>query len=305
MSVNIPTHFVQEYSTNIQLLLQQKGSKLRPFVTSDTYVGKQASPVDQFGAIAMQDVTSRFAAMGRVDAPTDRRWVFPVDSDLPQLIDSFDKLRLLTDPESAYVQNAVFAAGRRMDDHIIDNLFADAKTGENGGTTTSFGTTTTATTGGRNVAVAHGAAAAAGLTVAKLREAKRALMEFEVEVDTDPLICIVNSKQHDDLLAEAQVISTDFNDKPVLVEGKITRFLGINFIHSERVDTGTDDAAGTSRMTPVFAKSGMHLGLWNDITTDIDQRKDLQGLPWQAYVYMTAGATRLEENKVIRVWSRE
>jgi hypothetical protein len=103
MSVNLPTHFVQQYSTNIALLLQQKGSKLRNTVMTGNHVGKQASPVDQIGKVEMQVVASRFAPMGRVDAPTDRRWVFPSDFDLPQLIDDFDKLRLITDPSSAYV----------------------------------------------------------------------------------------------------------------------------------------------------------------------------------------------------------
>ncbi len=100
MSINIPTHFVQQYSTNIELLLQQKGSKLRNAVTVGSYTGKAASPVDQIGAIETQAVSSRFAPMGRVDAPTDRRWVYPSDYDLPQLSDSFDTLRLLTDPSS-------------------------------------------------------------------------------------------------------------------------------------------------------------------------------------------------------------
>lgn len=290
MSVNIPTHFVQQYATNIQLLLQQKGSKLRPYVMMGSHVGKQASPVDQIGSIAMQAVTGRFQAMGRVDAPTDRRWVFPSDFDLPQLIDSYDKLRLLTDPQSSYVQNAVFAAGRQMDDLIIDSFFGTAKTGETGSTSTTF-------PAANQVAVTFGASGNTGLTVAKLREAKRLLMSYEVDVDMDPLTCIVTAKQHDDLLAETQVISTDFNDRPVMVEGKITRFLGINIIHCERLDTD----GSSFRRVPVFAKSGMYLGLWNDITTDIDQRKDLQSLPWQAYVYMTAGATRLEENKTIEI----
>lgn len=304
MSINLPTFYVQQYATNIQLLLQQKGSKLRDKVTVGSYVGKAASPVEQVGSIAMQPVTSRFAPMGRVDAPTDRRWVYPSDFDLPQLIDQFDKLRLLVDPASSYVQSAVYAAGRQMDDIIISAFFGDAKTGETGATTTQFGTTVT-TSGGRNVAVAHGAAAASGLTVAKLREAKKRLMASQVDIDTDPLCAIVTAAQHDNLLAEAQVISTDFNERPVLVDGKVTRFLGIDIVHCERLTTGTDDAAGTSRAIPIFAKSGMHLAMWNDLTTDITQRKDLQGLPWQAYVYMTAGATRLEENKVVRVWCRE
>lgn len=304
MSVNLPTHYVQQYSTNIQLLLQQKQSKLRGKVMSGSHVGKQASPVDQFGSIAMQPVTNRFAPMGRVDASTDRRWVFPSDFDLPQLIDSFDKLRLLTDPNSAYVTNAHQAANRQFDDLIIDALFADAKTGEAGGSTAQFGTTLTSSAG-RNVAVAHEAAAATGLTVAKLREAKRQLMANQVDLESDPITAVVTAKQHDDLLKEAQIVSLDFNDRPVLVEGLVVRFLGIDIVHCERLDTGTDDATGTSRMVPVFAKSGMYLGIWNDITTDIAQRKDLQGLPWQSYVYLTAGATRLEENKTIRVWCRE
>lgn len=289
MSVNIPGHYVQQYATNIELLLQQKGSKLRNYVTSKSYVGKQASPVDQIGAVEMQSVTGRFQAMGRVDAAVDRRWVTPSDFDLPQLLDSFDKLRLLTDPESSYVQNAVFAAGRKMDDLIIGAFWGSAKTGETGSASTAF-------LAGNQIAQGFGASAATGLTVAKLREAKRLLMSHEVDLDTDPITCIVTAKQHDNLLAEAQVISLDFNDRPVLVEGKLQRFLGINFVHCERLVTD-----GTYRRVPVFAKSGMHLGIWNDVVTDVCQRKDIQSLPFQAYVYMTMGATRLEEKKTVEV----
>jgi hypothetical protein len=307
MSINLPTHYVQQYSSTVSLLLQQKESKLSGRVTVGSYVGKQASPVDQIGAIAMQSVSSRFAPMGRVDAATDRRWVFPSDFDLPQLIDSFDKLRLLTDPASSYVQNAVAAANRQKDDLIIDAFFGTAKTGETGATSTTFGTSTTASNAGRNVAVAFSAAAATGLSVAKLKEAKRYLMAKHVDVESDPLTCVITSEQHDDLLGEMQIISSDFNggDRPVLKDGIVTRFLGIDFVVCERLDTGTDDASGTSRAVPLFAKSGMHLGMWNDVTTDIAQRKDLQGLPWQAYLYMTAGATRLEEDKIVRIWCRE
>jgi hypothetical protein len=45
----------------------------------------------------------------------------------------------------------------------------------------------------------------------------------------------------------------------------------------------------------------MHLGIWDEVATDISKRTDLQGLPWQAYVTMTAGATRLEEAKVVQI----
>lgn len=297
MSINVPTHYAIQYSQNIQLLLQQRGSKLRGSVMTGSHTGKQASPVDQYGAIVAQRVTSRFAPMGRVDAPADRRWVFPVDYDLPQLIDSFDKLRLLTDPASAFVENGSYAMGRAMDDEIIAAFFGTNQTGETGSTATTFATST------QTVGVNTGGTAS-NLNVAKLRAAKKILMANEVDLDNDPLTCIITSTEHDSLLNEIQVVSTDFNEKPVLVEGKVTRFLGINFITCERLTTATDDQSGTSRQIPLYARSGMYLGMWNDISTEISRRNDLQGLPWQAYAYGTFGATRLEEKKVVRIWCR-
>ena len=293
MSINLPTHFVQQYSTNINLLLQQQGSKLRGAVTSGSHTGKAASPVDQIGKVEMQPVTSRFAPMGRVDAPTDRRWVYPSDFDLPQLIDSFDKLRMITDPESAYVQNAVYAAGRQMDKLILQAFFGTAKTGENGGTSTSF-------TSGNEVDVAVGGANSA-LNVAKLKAVKELAMSKHIELDREQLYCVITAKDHAALLNEIQVVSTDFNNRPVLVDGKVQQFLGINFIHCELAETVL---AGTNEVTlPVWVASGMYLGIWNDIENSVSKRNDLQGEPWQLYTRMTAGATRLEEDRVFAIES--
>ena len=298
MSVNIPTHYVQQYSSNVALKLQQMGSRLRGAVSVNTYVGKQASPVDQFGAVTAQRVVGRFNPMGRVDATTDRRWVFPVDYDLPQLLDSFDKLRLLTDPESVYVQNAVHALGRAMDEEILTGIFGTNKTGEAGTVNTAFGT-------GQVVGVLQGAAAATNLTVAKLKEAKRILMSRNVDLNTERIYAALNATNHDSLLDEIQVISSDFNGgEAVLKEGRLMRFLGIDFIHTELLTTGTDDQSGTSTQVPVWAQSGVHLGLWNDIKTSISTRHDLQGEPFQAYVMGTFGATRTEEEKVVKIWAR-
>ncbi len=290
MSVNIPNHFSQEYATNVQLLLQQKGSRLRGAVMEGSHKGEQASPVDQIGKIEMQEVTTRFGAMGRVDAATDRRWCLPTDFELPQLIDSFDKLKMITDVESSYVQNAVQAAGRQYDNSIISAFFGTAKTGKTGSTSTTF-------PAAQQVAVNHGSSGNVGATVKKLREAKKILMAADVDIDADPIYAAVTAKQHDDLLAEAQVISTDFNDRPVLTEGKIIRFLGINLIHTELLDV---DGSSYRRM-PVWAKSGMHLGVWNDIKANVSIRNDLSSLPFQAVVSMSCGATRLEEEKIVEI----
>lgn len=295
---NLQNLYVQQYNANIQLLLQQRGSRLRSAVMTGTHVGSQAAPVDQVSPITANKVNQRFAPITRTDAGMTRRWAFPVDYDSAQLVDSFDKLRIVNDPTGHLVMNATYALGRAMDAEILASFFGSAATGVNGGSTVALPSA-------QIVSVAQGSASASGMSVAKLREAKRILMANEVDLEFDPLFCAITSKEHDALLAEVQVIDADYNGgKPVLEEGKITRFLGINFIHTELVQSGVDDAAGTSNLIPIWAKSGMHLGLWNDIETKISQRDDLQGLPWQAYAKATVGATRLDEKRVVKVYCR-
>lgn len=295
MSVNLPTHYVQSYSTNIQMLLQTRGGKFRAAVTTGSYVGKQASPVDQIGAVEMQAVTTRFAPMGRVDAPTDRRWIFPSDFDLPQLIDQFDKLRMITDPESAYVQNAVKAADRQFDRLIINAFTGTAKTGEQGATSTSF-------TAANEVDVAVGGANSR-LNVAKIKAVKELMESNDVDFETEEAYIGITAKDHSALLKDIEIIGKDFKngEAAVLKDGRVTEFLGFKFIHSQLVETLL---AGTNEVTlPVWVKSGMHLGVWNEIENSVDRRNDLQGRPWQLYTTMTAGATRLEENKVYAIES--
>ena len=295
MSANIPAHYVREYSTNVQLLLQQKGSKLRGTVTEGSHIGDAASPVDQIGAIEATQVTSRFAPMGRIDAAMDRRWVFPTDYEAPQMIDKFDKLRLLTDPESQYVTNGVYACGRKLDYLIISAFLGTAKTGVNGGTSTSF-------TSGNEVDVATGGPNSR-LNVAKLHAVRELILANYIDMEEDPIYVGLTAKDDSALLKEIEIISKEFKggDAPVLRDGKLERFLGMNFVHCELIESV---AAGTNEVNvPVWAKSGMHLGLWNEINARIDPRPDLSGVPWQAYVCMTAGATRLDEKKVFNIES--
>lgn len=298
MSVNLPSHYTISFSNNISLLLQTLGQKLRMCVTEAPYVGKQSAVVDQIGQVDMQPVAGRFAPMGRVDATLDRRWVTPADFDLPQQIDSFDKLRLVTEPESKYVQNAVIAAGRQMDRTILTATTAVAKTGEQGGTNTSFNANNTITVsiGGTN----------SRLNVQKLLGVKEKMRAQFVDFDNDEIYMPLVAKDESALLNEIQIVSRDFNDpsdKPVMKDGKVMRFLGINFVYCELAESVMSAGGGTRIDVPVWAKSGMHLGVWNDIQTSIDRRVDLQGIPWQSYVYMTIGSTRTEENKVYVIQS--
>ena len=295
MADNIASVYAVQYGTNISLLLQQKGSKLRQAVQTGSYKGKASEVVTQYGATSARAVSTRYSPIVPVNTPNNRRWVFPEDFDWADLIDNFDKLRLLADPQSAYSQNGLYAMGRAIDDVIISGIFGTNKTGEAGGTSTVFDVTN------QQVAVNYAASGNVGLTVDKLREARRILMENEVDLDAEPVYCAISAEQHDDLLGQIQVVSSDFNsDTPVMKDGKVMQFLGINFIHSERLPLSS-----TFRRCPVWVPSGVHLGMWNDIMSDITQRRDLSSHPYQVYLMGTFGATRTEEKKVVDILCAE
>lgn len=284
-------HYVQEYNSNLILLSQQQGSLLAGTVMNGTHKGESASPVDQLDSLEVRDNPSRFSPIQFSDAPTARRWVAPVPSDLAQRLDSFDERKLLADPKSKYVENGSYAFGRRYDQHIIDALFATAKTGKTGSDSTVFDTNMV-------VAVGTGAAAATGMNVAKLLAALELLKGRKVDLRRESPTCIISAKQETNLINDIRVASKDYSNTMVMENGYIRRFLGINFIQMEML--GVD--GNSYRRCPIYLKSGMHLGKWmEEWRSKVSQRDDLTGQPWQVYQYMMAGATRLDEDKVVEV----
>ena len=51
---------------------------------------------------------------------------------------------------------------------------------------------------------------------------------------------------------------------------------------------------------PVWMRSGVYLGLWKDLTAKVDERPD-KSYALQVYTCMTAGATRTQLGKLIRI----
>ena len=313
MSFNVSTAFVQQYATNVQMLLQQQGSRLRTAVQNMKFQGKAASMAEQFGSVSPVRNQARHSDTPLISTPQDKRWIYPNDYDWADLIDNQDKLRMLIDPTNSYAMAGAWAMGRAIDDELINGFFNSNNTGENG--TSATGLLSAFNSGSQMVGATVGGSAATGLNIAKLRAAKRKLLEAYVDTDNDPLYAVISAKQHDDLLNEAQAISLDYNTKPVLMDGKISAFMGFNFIVTERIPggggfntaintsiaTGSTDGTyttGSRWMVPVFSKSALALGMWNDITTSIDRRADKRN-SYQVYVTGTFGAARMEEKKCV------
>ena len=284
MSDQVNVAFVQQYANNVAHLLQQKGSKLRDSVMTGTATGKAAKVVEQVGAVNAVKRTTRHADTPLISTPHSARWTFPVDYEWADLIDDQDKVRMLINPQSPYAVNGAYAMGRAIDDEILGAFFGTSKTGENGSTDEAFsGNTVSAGTTG-------------ALEIGQLLEGKRILMENEVDLDNDQIYMAITAEQHEDLLGMTQLQTIDSNSTKVLVDGQVRSFLGINFVTTQRLDT----SVAASQDCPMWAKSGMHLTVWNDIATKIEERAD-KSFATQVYVKGTFGATRLELGKVVKI----
>tara|TARA_B100000214_G_scaffold363869_1_gene329828 strand:- start:304 stop:1164 length:861 start_codon:yes stop_codon:yes gene_type:complete len=282
MSVQITTAFVEQYKSNVFHLAQQKGSKLRDAVRTESIVGKSHF-FERIGSTAAVKRTSRHADTPRVDTPHSRRKVTMDDYDWADLIDDSDKVRLLISPQSEYAKAGAYAMGRTMDDVIIAAATGNAFGGVSGGSTIAL-------PAGQKIA--HGST---GLTIAKLISAKETLDAANVDPD-EARVLVCSAKQISDLLGTTQITSADFNSVKALVQGDIDTFMGFKFIRSERL--GTD--SNGNRQVLAFTNSSIGLALGKDIQTKISERAD-KNYSTQVYLCMTIGATRVEDEKVVEI----
>lgn len=291
MPDNITVAFVSEFKANTELLLQQEGSRLRSMVSTGSHTGKAASIVEQFGSATAQEKTGRHADTPLLDISQDKRWVFPTDIEWASLIDNEDQLRALIDLTSPYARAGAAAMNRKIDDMILTAVFGTNYTGENGTTSESFGTLGTGT---YDVANSVGGTASS-LNVAKLQKGIRILMTANKGELMEPVYGAISSYEHDALLKEVQVVNKDYGASATLVDGRVKRFMGVDFVITERLNITSGD-----RLVPLWMKSGLYLGVWNDITAEITKRAD-KSYATQVYLAMTVGATRTQLGKSVRI----
>ncbi len=291
MPDSITVASVQQYRSNVEMLLQQTDSRLAGAVTVGSYVGKAASTVEQFGSATAVQRTSRHADTPLLDLSQDKRWVFPTDYEWASLIDKQDQLRAIVELTSPYAMAGAAAMNRVKDDIILAAIFGTNYTGENGTTAETFGTVGSGT---YDVGVNTGGTASA-LNVAKLQSGIQKLMLANKGELNESVYGAISSYEHDSLLKEMQVVNKDYGNSAVLVDGKVKRFMGVDFIITERLTVTSGN-----RLIPLWLKSGMHLGMWDEVRAEIGPRAD-KGYATQVYLAMTLGATRTQLGKQIRI----
>lgn len=283
---DISTAFVKQFGSNLDFLVQQKGSLLRNAVRLETVTGEEAY-FDQLASTAAIKKTVRNSDTPLIKSDHRRRRVSMYDYEWADLIDKEDKLKMLIDPQSDYAVNAAWALGRSIDDAIIETFANTAYAGKAGGTSTPF------------TAANIVSAGATRLTLQKLLDAKLILDRADVDPNEARYIAIT-ATQLSDLLNISEIKDADFNTVRALVRGEVDTFLGFKFIICNRLATN----GSGHRICPMWVKSGTLLALSKDISTRMSERSD-KSYSTQVYACMSIGATRMEEEKCVQILCTE
>lgn len=284
----VQDHHVLHFTTNVELLLQQRQPRLAGAVDTAGYQGDRAQVIKQFGEVEFEPFAAG-AAEGQWKGDTKwsaiehhQRWVFPGDYALSLPAAKGDDIRSLGDPRSSYAEAMRAAYARKYDDLVIAAALGPAKTGR------YDDLKDTALPAAQIIDVAG------GLTIDKLIAAKEKLIAAGNDPG-EPRFFACSEKQLSDLLKDAKVQSADYNTVKALVKGEVDTFVGFKFISTERLKL-----TATKRACFAWVKSGLHVGTWNGLETHIDRRTD-KNYAWQIWMSFTMGATRTQEKKIVQV----
>jgi hypothetical protein len=293
MSANSPVFYSVQYASAVELLSQQLTPRIANSFTPMTAEGKSATVVDQIDAIEADERTTRYDDIVPGDPAQTRPWVFPRHFDKAVFLDTIDQVRMNANPQSQYVQAVVAAINRKMDDEGIRAFFDARLTGENGTTSENFAS---AMQVGTNVG-----GTSSGLNVEKIQSALEILRALEVGLeDNEQINCVISPKQERNLMNEIEVTSSEFTAKRIIDSGTMvgSNFMSINWIISNRLLVD----GSSLRRVPFYTKRGMAFSTWGGgRKTNVTQRMDKRGLPWQVYTEGHFGAVRRDAKRVVEI----
>ena len=299
---DIEQNYQIKYSTKWGAYLQQEASRLEKYVTMETGLSGKVVMFDQYGLLDFEEKTERMRATALSDAPTTRRCMHPHIFTRAIGFDEFDakKLANIDVPVSKTIESLRAAAGRKMDQIMLNGFLGTCYTGEYGTKAVEFKSSQII-----EPDYAEGSTAGPGtLTVAKLRKALSMLQKAEAWNEErraygDELVLACTAEQINSLLQEPEVASFDYNTARALVEGKIDTFLGFKIIRTEQLPL--QDGI---RECLAWVKSKAQFGIWDDFRVKLSVRDDLDET-LQIRAKFACGATRLQEEAFVKILCTE
>jgi hypothetical protein len=286
--------YATQYGAHVYRMAQQSYSVLRPFVRVEEMKGEKRS-FDRVHPTEVVEIEDKYSTTELVHTVFSRRTVHAKEYGWADQIDWQDDLNILCDPASDVVAMGAAAIGRKLDQIIIQKAFIDpAFEGKDG-------TTSVALPDSQKIPITWGASENVGLTVAKLLEVRSRFGAADIDVDNPAnQICMaVTQKQLDSLYASVDISNKNYSAISDLIDGKSKTLFGINIIKTSLLP-GTSVSGGTSRTCAAWVKSGVVCVIPKDLKMKISERDDMWG-NWQAMTTFKAGATRLEDAKVLQI----
>ena len=284
----IPNHFVTQFDSDVQLVMQQTKSRLEDTVTPHPGIVGSSKAVDRMGEVEPEEMTERHGDTRITEADHQRRYIDLRDYNVALLLDKADEWKILADPTNKYTQGSVAGMNRKKDKVIIAALFGNA----------------------RNVANALVALPAEQkvlannepITMAKLRAAIEIhnANEMDSPEEGGERTFVFNSTVLTNLMAEPQITSADYNTLQALMDFKVDFFMGMKW---KRVEFLPKTAAGV-RSCAIYGKSYIGFGTGAQVKNRLSERADKNHAK-QTYTEMSIGAVRIEDKGVVEIQCQE
>lgn len=278
----IDTHLRIAFADALTLAAQQLDNRLGGTVQQETLEGERKY-FDGYNTVAMTERTSRSAANTYQEVGRNRRMIQPAFFEYSELFDAKrDEGRLMRaiEPNGPYSMAIAAAYHRQVDSLIVTAFDAIAFGGVDGTTSFAFDSTN------QDIATETG-----DMSLAKLRQARAILKASDSIIPGEEVFLACHPDNIDQLLADAQVRSVDFNAVKVLVDGEVDSFMGFKFIQSTLL-------ANTSSFA--YTRDAIILGQEGALDVNIDDLP-ARGHSTQFAAYATIAAVRTYENKVVRL----
>jgi hypothetical protein len=294
MTFSIDQALVTQFSDMVYAQAQQMDTRLSPIVDTVQVSGKDYA-VERLDTVEAIEITTRHADTIAQELAHSRRQLAMREFRTTILLDEFDDVSTLIDPQSNYARHIAAAMNRQKDRIIAAAAFATVKTGRNFGTNVTF-----ANDDGLTVLANVGSTT--GLNYDKLLNIHENFINNNVGVEmAEDMYVLSAGQQNTNLMNETELTSGDFSREYAVEKGKVANAAGLDVI----VFSGTDSQpilskSGNDRNCIALAKGGIKFGVSKEMSIKINERPDKNNLI-QLQASMFIGAVRCDGRRVQKV----
>jgi hypothetical protein len=291
-SPTVTAAFRQQFHDDFMAAVQQSDSRFANTYVNRGMINGSSFTIQNVGTSEMQPVTGRYQDKVPQAVEHAVRVAWMADYDNAVVLDSFDKVKMTADPMPRYVADQKSAANRRIDKTVyralLDPVLQRTAEGQ----------------AGSNVALPAGqqiVAGGTGLTKAKIIQAKSLFRRNEADKqadNNDDLFILYDDNAMRQILSDTTLTSADYMAGRMLENGEVLRnWLGFTWIPYQALDV---PAANTARSV-AWSRSAVHFGTGIDVKTWVGENTNKRGHPVESYVWMSLGAGRQDEKKVVQI----